>query len=140
MTGVVRGISGGQSEKDTIQVLVIGRSRINLVVVSEIAHRSGLRAQASTVEDGVRHMRSKRPHLVILDGGPDNRDCEPLVEHIAALQRTSDTRSPRVILLSTRNTTAADVALPAVVDEVVAKPITPERLQPVIERLARHKG
>lgn len=140
MTGVIRSISSGAGESDTVQVLVIGRSRINLVVVSEIVHRCGLRALSASIEDAAAQLKLRRPHLIVLDGGADNRDCDALVEHIAALQRTSETRSPRVILLSTRNGTPEELALPAVVDEVVAKPITPERLQPVIDRLGRRKG
>ncbi|RWH06378.1 MAG: response regulator, partial [Mesorhizobium sp.] len=42
---------------------------------------------------------------------------------------------PAVILLSTRNGTPDSLGLSSVVDAVVTKPITPERLQPVIDRL-----
>jgi hypothetical protein len=41
-----------------------------------------------------------------------------------------------VILLSNRVGTPESLDLPGVVDVVVAKPITPECLQPVIDRLA----
>lgn len=140
MTGLERSISGGTAESEAAKILVVGKSRINLVVVSEIVHRCGLRAVSTSIEDAAAHFSTRRPQLVILDGGADNRDCDTLVEHIAALQRTSEAREPRVVLLSTRITTPDQVGFAAVVDEVVAKPITPERLQPVVERLVRRKG
>ncbi|TIP46122.1 MAG: response regulator, partial [Mesorhizobium sp.] len=37
--------------------------------------------------------------------------------------------------LSTRNGTPESLGLSSLVDAVVAKPITPERLQPVVDRL-----
>ncbi len=57
------------------------------------------------------------------------------MEDIAALQRTSETRTPRVIMLSNRNGSVESLSLPSFVDAVVAKPITPERLQPVVDEL-----
>lgn len=124
-------------ETDNGQVLVVARSRINQVVVSEIVHRCGLRAQSESIEKASGHLRSTRPRLIILDGGVENRDCDCLMEDIAALQRTSETRTPRVIMLSNRNGSVESLSLPSFVDAVVAKPITPERLQPVIDRLVR---
>ncbi len=58
----------------------------------------------------------------------------------AALRRTSGQSQPPVILLSTRNGTPESLSLSSVVDAVVAKPITTERLQPVIDRLVRRGG
>lgn len=125
---------------DNGRVLVVAKSRINLVVVSEIVHRCGLRAIPESITGAASQLKSDRPRLVILDGGADNRDCDTIFEDIAALQRTSDTKTPRVIMLSNRNGTVDSLLLPSLVDEVVAKPITPERLQPVIDRLARRKA
>ncbi len=127
------------AESDNGQVLVVARSRINLVVVSEIVHRCGLKAIAESIEGAAGRLRSGRPRLIILDGGAENRDCDTLLQDIAALQRTSETRTPRVIMLSNRNGSVESLSLSSLVDEVVAKPITPERLQPVIDRLARRK-
>ena len=42
---------------------------------------------------------------------------------------------PCVILLSTRTGTPDTLSLGPVIDAVVAKPITPESLQPVVDRL-----
>lgn len=127
------------SETDNGHVLVVARSRVNLVVVSEIVHRCGLRARSESIEGASGHLKSSRPRLVILDGGVENHDCDMLMEDIAALQRTSETRTPRVIMLSNRNGSIESLSLSSLVDEVVAKPITPERLQPVIDRWAKRR-
>ena len=127
-------------DTDNGQVLVVGRSRVNQVVVSEIVHRCGLRSLLETVESASSHLRSNRPRLIILDGGVENRDCEGLMDEIAALQRTSEARFPRVIMLSNRNGSVESLSLPSLVNAVVTKPITPERLQPIIERLAKGRG
>lgn len=121
-------------------VLVVAQSRVNLIVVAEIVQRCGLKAVPESIDGAGNHLKTVRPSLVILDGGPDNRDCAPLYDDIAALQRTSEHGCPRVILLSNRIGTVESLSLPALVDAVVAKPITPERLQPAIDRLARGKA
>ncbi|TIW48374.1 MAG: response regulator, partial [Mesorhizobium sp.] len=58
-----------------------------------------------------------------------------LMSGINALRRTSGRSLPSVILLSTKNGTAESLGLSSVVDAVVVKPITTERLQPVIDHL-----
>ncbi|TIW92860.1 MAG: response regulator, partial [Mesorhizobium sp.] len=72
---------------------------------------------------------------VVLDGGADNKDCDALISGIDALRRISGKALPSVILLSTKTGTPESLGLSSVIDAVVAKPITPERLQPVIDRL-----
>lgn len=130
----------GALNSDNTHVLVVAQSRISLVIVSEIVHRCGLRAVGESVAGAAAQLKSNRPRLVILDGGADNRDCDSLFEAIEALQRTSDSRGPRVIMLSNRSGSADGASPPAFVDHVVAKPISPERLQPVIELLVRRKA
>ncbi len=83
----------------------------------------------------VKILRSLIPGAVVLDGGADNKDCDNLMASIDALRRASGKSLPAVILLSTKNGTPESLGLSSVIDVVVAKPITPERLQPVIDRL-----
>jgi len=77
------------------------------------------------------------PGTVILDGGADNCDCNHLYAHLSDQRRASGRNVPRVILLSTRTGTPETLSLGAMVDAVVAKPITPENLQPVVDRLVQ---
>lgn len=120
---------------DFSKVLVVGKSSINRVVVSKIVEKSGLKPISESPETAEKALAGLVPGAIILDGGPDDKDCDGLLSGIDALRRASGKAQPSVILLSTRNGTPNSLGLSSVVDAVVAKPITPERLQPVIERL-----
>ncbi|TIN27486.1 MAG: response regulator [Mesorhizobium sp.] len=121
--------------RDPSQVLVVGKSPINRVVISKIVERSGLKPISESPDTAARILRSLIPGAVVLDGGSDNKDCDNLMSSIDALRRASGKSLPPVILLSTKNGTTESLGLSDIIDVVVAKPITPERLQPVIDRL-----
>ena len=121
--------------RDRSQVLVVGRSPINRVVISKIVERSGLKPISESPDTAAKVLRSLIPGAVVLDGGADNKDCDNLMSGIDALRRAPGRSLPPVILLSTKNGTPESLGLSSVIDVVVAKPITPERLQPVIDRL-----
>ena len=72
---------------------------------------------------------------VILDGGTDNKECDGVLAGISALRQSCGKPIPCVILLSTRGLDGSTGMLNALIDQVVAKPITPERLQPVVDEL-----
>lgn len=120
---------------DLGKALVVGRSPINRVVVSKIVEKSGLRPLSVDPETALKTLQSLVPGTIVLDGGADNRDCEMLMTPLLALRRLSGRNAPSVILLSTRIMDADDLSALAPVDAAVAKPITPELLQPVLERL-----
>lgn len=75
--------------------------------------------------------------LVIVDGGPDNRDCDAVLAVVHGYRRSSGGDLPRVILLSTRINPGDRLPFAYLIDAVVAKPITSDRLQPVVQRLVR---
>ncbi|MEV8645915.1 response regulator [Mesorhizobium ciceri] len=127
--------STAEAIRDPSQVLVVGRSPINRVVISKIVERSGLKPISESPDTAARILRSLIPGAVVLDGGADNKDCDNLMSSIDALRRASGKSLPPVILLSTKNGTTESLGLSGVIDVVIAKPITPERLQPVIDRL-----
>lgn len=127
--------SRAETIRDPSQVLVVGRSPINRVVISKIVERSGLKPISESPDTAAKILRSLIPGAVVLDGGADNKDCDNLMSSIDALRRASGKSLPPVILLSTKNGTRESLGLSSIIDVVVAKPITPERLQPVIDRL-----
>nr|WP_210333847.1 response regulator [Mesorhizobium sangaii] len=127
--------SNTETIRDPSQVLVVCRSPINRVVISKIVERSGLKPISESPDMAAKILRSLIPGAVVLDGGVDNKDCDNLMSSIDALRRASGKSLPAVILLSTKNGTPESLGLSSVIDVVVAKPITPERLQPVIDRL-----
>ncbi|WP_165899774.1 response regulator [Pseudaminobacter arsenicus] len=127
-------------EIDVHRALVVGRSPINRVVVSKIVERSGLKPIAETPEAAMETLRRIVPGTVILDGGASNKDCDGLMAQLATLRRMSGGKMPCVILLSTRVGCGKVLQATATIDAVVAKPITPEQLQPVVERLLESQG
>ena len=126
---------GNRNAANLGAVLVIGKSNITRVVVSKIVERSGLKPVSESPEDGQRALTSVMPGTVILDGGADNCDCNHLYASLSDQRRASGGKVPCVILLSTRTGTPDTLSLGPVIDAVVAKPITPESLQPVVDRL-----
>ena len=120
---------------DFSRVLVVGRSPVNRVVVSKIIEKSGLKPISETPEAAAKMLRTVFPGTVILDGGVDNKDCDGLMARLASLRGACRHDAPSVILLATKAHCEADPAPLAGVDAVVAKPITTELLQPVIDRL-----
>ncbi|TIW40137.1 MAG: response regulator, partial [Mesorhizobium sp.] len=126
---------GAEMLTDFSQVLVIGKSPINRVVVSKIVEKSGLKPISESPDTAAKALRCLIPGAIVLDGGADNKDCDALISGIDALRRISGKALPSVILLSTKTGTPESLGLSSVIDVVIAKPITPERLQPVIDRL-----
>ena len=117
-------------------VLVVGKSPVNRVVVAKIVERSGLKTASEVPDKALDVLYSLRPGTVVLDGGPSNSDCDEILARIDAQRRATGRRVPAVILLSTREPAEDKVASNAI-DAVVAKPLTPETLQPVVDGLLR---
>jgi CheY-like chemotaxis protein len=118
---------------DPSRVLIAGNSQINRIVVAKIVERSGLRPVSESPVSAVRVLPLLFPGLVILDGGPDNKDCDSVIAGVVALRRASGKGLPAVILLSNR--TADPASFSGIVDAVVTKPFTTDQLQPVVDRL-----
>lgn len=120
---------------DFQKVLVVAKSAINRIVIAKIVERAGLTPVVMTPEAAGATLPCETPGTIVLDGGADNRDCDNLIPAVTAAREAAGGRLPAVIMLCNRIGTPAGLGLPAIVNVVVAKPITPEKLQPVIERL-----
>jgi CheY-like chemotaxis protein len=120
---------------DLSRAMVIGRSPITCVVVAKIAERAGLKPVTEQPETAAQRLAELVPGLIIIDGGVENRDCDHIVAALAGTRLAAGGTLPATILLSNANTTHDEAAFGGIIDAVVAKPITPENLQPVIERL-----
>ncbi len=120
---------------DFSTVVVVAKSPINRIVLAKIVERTGLRPIVEAPETAAARLLALTPCAIVLDGGVNNKECDHLEAIIAAVRRVCGGTSPAVILLSSKIGTPRSLGLPDVVDTVVAKPITPEKLQPVIERL-----
>ncbi len=121
-------------------VLVVGESTINCVVVSRVVERMGLKVKSERPNVAAVTLLSMEPAIVILDGGAQNRDCDVLLDDLRQQRDASAGLFPAVILLSTANHGTQDMPIAPVVDMVVAKPLTVDRLQPAIESLRARNG
>jgi CheY-like chemotaxis protein len=120
---------------DLSRAMVIGRSPITCVVVAKIAERAGLKAVTEQPETAAKRLAELVPGLIIIDGGVENRDCDQIVPALTGTRLAAGGTLPATILLANANTSPDEAAFGGMIDAVVAKPITPENLQPVIERL-----
>lgn len=115
--------------------LVVGSSPVNRIVVARIAERAGLKVLAETPDSAGVALATRLPGTVILDGGADNRECERLMESLAAQRLAAGGKAPFVILLSNTNPEPGQPPKGGTIDAIVAKPITPDRLQPLIRSM-----
>ena len=120
---------------DLGRVLVVGMSQINRIVVSKIVERSGLKPVSETPQSAIRVLPLVFPGLIVLDGGPDNHDCDVLAPGIMALRRISSRDIPAVILLPTGPAPSSACRWWGRSNAVVPKPFTTDQLQPVVDRL-----
>lgn len=116
-------------------ILVVGSSPINRIVISRIGEKAGLRTVCATPDGARAALGDALPVLAILDGGADDRECDRLLDHLAGLRRfVAGGHAPMAIFLSNRAATAQP-GRHAAIDKVMAKPVMPDRLQPVIQEM-----
>ena len=129
------GVSSTSGRVDFDLVLVVGSSPVNRVVVSKIAERMGLRAIAAEPEAAPATLFASNPGTVILDGGADGRECDSVIEGLAAQRLAAGGRAPVVILLQNPVPSHGQPPKGGTIDAIVAKPISPDRLQPLIRSM-----
>ena len=122
---------GTRSSSGASQVLVVGKSQISRIVVSGIVERAGLKALPEMPALAPARLGGLDPELVIVDVEGDCDDLLLALRASARVARQTAARDPAVA--PTAQTEMLKSA--HVVDAVVTKPITPETLQPVIDRL-----
>lgn len=124
----------GRAQPNRDLALIVSSSPINRIVVGAIAERAGLKVVSETPDNAASTLLSRQPGTVILDGGADDRECEGLLESLASQRQASASGGPVIILLS-NHTPAAGEPAGQMIDAMVAKPITPDRLQPLIQSM-----
>ncbi|WP_053086189.1 hypothetical protein [Nitratireductor soli] len=122
---------------DLSQVLVVAASPINRIVLSRIAQRACLKASAMEPGEATRALtapaRDKSPGMVIVDVDANTCTNGALIDWLSEQRSASPRRLPLVIAIIS---TFEAGSLPAMLfDATVVRPVTPETLQPVIERL-----
>ncbi len=119
---------------DGALVQIVSSARVNALVVSKIVERCGLKAFATGVGDAMAQYRDRLPGTVILDGGATNRECDDLLDALLTSACALKGR-PGILFVASRHLTEDEEAEFGPPDAVVAKPITPESLQPAIRHL-----
>jgi CheY-like chemotaxis protein len=115
-------------------VLVVGRSPVNLIVVSRIAERARMKVATALPDEAGDAMAELQPMVVILDAGAELSDCDQAMEPIRAARRANGGVRPYVVMLTPTNVPIASVT-GGDVDATVSKPITADRLQPLLESI-----
>lgn len=116
-------------------VQIVSSSRINALVVSKIVERSGLKCFSSGPSDAWDSFGERTPCIVILDGGLNNLECADVLDQLL-LSGSAARAKPAIVFLSARNLTEDEEADLGPPDAVIAKPITPESLQPTLRHLS----
>jgi CheY-like chemotaxis protein len=114
--------------------MIVCSSPISRIVVSRIVEQAGLKPVCATPQDAVGILSSRQPGLVILDCGPNHEELHPMAPAVVDHRRASGSVLPMLIVLSTKDL-PPDSPFANIADAVVAKPITPDALQPKIEQL-----
>ncbi|WP_309083380.1 response regulator [Chelativorans sp.] len=115
-------------------VLVVAASPINRIVISRTIERAGMRATTTSPETALDALGERRPAMVIVDEGGQEGLLTLLFGEIARL-RAGDAGLPRVVLV-VEPSQQRGKSYGGIVDAVVVKPLTPEGLQPIVQRLA----
>jgi CheY-like chemotaxis protein len=125
--------SARHSSTSAAMALVVGSSAVNRVVLARIVEQSGLRA-AQEAPSGALAALGREPVLLVLDGGRDGRECDPVIAEVAAM-RNRGLGTPLVVLLADHAARPDITSEGRGVDAVASMPIMPEKLHPLIERL-----
>jgi CheY-like chemotaxis protein len=103
-------------------VMVVTSSPVNRVVVSRIVERAGLKVVACAAEEASDMLQRTMPCVVVTEEGLLDRE-------------RSAAGLPLVIALSRPGSTSAECRSDCDADAIVAMPITPDGLAPVVLRL-----
>ncbi|WP_173934874.1 response regulator [Chelativorans sp. Marseille-P2723] len=116
-------------------VLVVAPSPIDRIVISRMTERIYLKPIAVGPEEALDTFSAHQPALVIIDKSVRDDLLEPLLSQIAERRLGSAGRLPRTLMIGKTRMQDELSSFANAVDMAIAKPITPEILQPAIERL-----
>lgn len=114
--------------------LIVSETQINRIVVSRIVESTGMKTLSMTPLQALDLPHQQPFALVVIDGGPGIASAAEVVIRFSTGPHRADTERPGIIFLST-STTLPDGIEPDSIDAVVAKPLTPDRLEAEISRL-----
>jgi CheY-like chemotaxis protein len=133
-TGVGAFRQADRKTADLSLALIACPSPISRIVISRITELAGLKFVCETPQRAVEALSARQPGLVILDCCAGNDEHHAIAAAIVDCRRASASRLPLLIVLSVKDL-PEESSLTNIADAVVAKPVTPEALQPTIEQL-----
>ncbi|WP_159593494.1 response regulator [Chelativorans xinjiangense] len=134
--GLGRSPSNDDHGPDTNRVLIVSDSPINRIVIARTLERIYLKPQAVASSAALKALNDSRPVMVIIDGPAQGIAFGPLLSELAKQRGASERNLPRTVLID-GPAQRSDTPPAGLIDAVAIKPITPDVLQPVVERLVR---
>ncbi|MCT7374029.1 hypothetical protein [Chelativorans salis] len=134
--GFGRSPSNDDHGPDTNRVLIVSDSPINRIVIARTLERIYLKPQAVASSAALKTLNDSRPMMVIIDGPAQGVAFDPLLAELAKKRGSSQRNLPRTVLIN-GPAQQSDVPPAELFDAVAIKPITPDVLQPIVERLVK---
>lgn len=116
-------------------VLIVAASPIIRIVIARTIERIYLRPIPVSPEIALDTLNDRQPDVVILDADTHEELLDPLLAELQRRRRASEDRRPRVVLIEEADRRQGEPRFAGLVDAAVPKPITPDTLQPVVERV-----
>lgn len=117
--------------------LVVASSPISRIVISRTIERCYVKAIAVTPEDAQHKLMHHDPGMVIIDAAAASGLLHALLDGIAQKRRSTFPALPRVVLICGPGEAERLDAYRDMIDTVAGKPITPDVLQPIINRVIK---
>ncbi|MCT8998760.1 hypothetical protein [Chelativorans intermedius] len=131
--------SESPNARESRLVLVVSASPVNRIVISSTLQRIYLKPRAVGPDAALTALRECRPLMAIVDGALADVRLAPFLSELATRRRSSGEGLPRTVLIADPSQKDRP-ARPEIIDVVAAKPITPDALQPIVERLLADDG
>lgn len=127
-----------EDRKNSNRVLIVSTSPINRIVISRTVEAIYLKPAAVVPAEALRALRDNEPMMVIVEQEASDDALRPLLSELALNRR--DGGAPRTVLITGSLAHGQTPSPDGLFDAVVSKPLTPDGLQPVIERLCNTGG
>lgn len=129
------GPAGDRKNPNSNRVLIVSASPINRIVISRTVEAIYLRPVAVAPGEAPRALRESEPMIVIVEQEASDDTLKPLLSELGL--KRQDGRMPRAVLIASSSTHNESPSYEGLFDAVVPKPLTPDTLQPVVERLSK---
>lgn len=116
-------------------VLVVSEVKVNLIVVSRTVESTGMTTVAVTPLEALDVVQQQPFALVVVDGDPGMTAAVSVINRFSAGPHLDGYGKPPIILLSANADMPVGTASGAI-DAIVLKPLTQERLEAEVLRLA----